>query len=283
MIALTLAIAGVAAASPLSSFYVIPFANHIPRADGTEMTDVSISNVQGSEVRVSITLISYGLHNTFNNVFPITTVVVPANGSVLLRDVLKDYQGEFANVGASLGGLLVASDDGRTFAVTSRSYLQKTDGSTVGYTVPATADFLQAATRTSTGSITTTIPGVRNNDRYRTQVGFVVANAESLPAFIELTLRNAAGTVLGTRPYFVGAGEFAQLEIPSTLIADQQFDVGSVQVRIVGGGAVVAYAKVIDKTTQDGSFIMADQPSTTPGAQATSPFRALLQRVVAVQ
>lgn len=285
MFALALGLTRVAAAAPLSSFYVIPYASHIPRADGIEMSDVTITNTQSSEIRVSITLISYGLHNTFNNIFPVTSTTVPARGTVRLADALKDFQGsEFANVGSSLGALLVASDDARTFAVSSRSYFQRTDGSTVGYNVPATADFLQASTRENSSSVMSTISGVRNDARYRTQIGFVVANAESLPTFIEFTLRNAAGTSLGTRAFYVGAGQFAQLEFPSTLIGDSQVDAGSVDVRVVGGGGVVAYAKVIDRASQDGTFVTADQPSTIPGAQSTkSPFRELLRRVVATQ
>ncbi len=279
ILVLTLCITGVASANTLSSFYVIPFANHIPRGTDVEASDVAIANYQAVPVHVNLTLISYGLHNTSNNVFPINGATVPAYGSVLITDVLKDYQGEFASVGASLGAILASSDDGRAFAITSRSYLKHADGSTVGYTVPATSDFLKAATTTASGPITTIIPGVRNNGQYRTQIGFVIANAEGVPTLVTLALRDAAGLVLGTTQFFVSAGLFAEDEIPSTLIADKTFDIASVEVRIQGGGAVVAYAKVIDKTTQDASLILADTPTSTSNQFGKkSPFEVLMDR-----
>ncbi len=282
MVALSLCLAGVASAAH-QSFYVIPFANYIPRSDGIETSDVAIANYQSTEIRVSLVLISYGLHNTANNILPIRDVTVPANGSVLLVDVLKDVVSEYSNLGANLGAILIATDDGRPFAVTSRSYLRRPDGTTVGYTVPATANFLQNATQSNTASISTYLAGLRNNDRYRTQVGFVVANAGGLAAFVELTLRDAAGVSLGTRQFFVDAGQFAQIEFPSTLIADRQFDVASLQVRILGGGALTAYAKVIDRTTQDATFIMADPPAAAPSPTAQSPFESLMRSIRVIQ
>ena len=285
IVALTLFLTATAGAATLSSFYVIPFVNHIPRStEGTEMSDVAFSNPNATDVRVSLALISYGLHNTTNNIFAVNDLTVPANGSVLVKDVLKDYKGEFANLGASLGALLVASADGKSFGVTSTSYLQRPDGSTIGYTVPATADFLTGSTQPSTGEVIAYIPGIRNTDRYRTQIGFVIGNAEGLPALLEFTLRDAAGVILGTRQYYLDPGAFAELEFPSTLIADRTFDIASLQVRIVGGGAVTSYAKVIDKTTQDASYIMAEAPAgSAPRINVQSPFHSLMDRVRAIE
>ena len=275
---------GASAATTLSSFYVIPFANHIPRLGGeTELTDVVLSNYQANEIRVSLILVSYGLHNTANNILPISDVVVGAGRTVLITDVLSSIPGEYAAQGASLGAILVASDTNQPFAVTSRSYVRKADGTTVGYTVPAVADFLVNSTQRNDSTVTAYIPGIRNNDRYRTQVGFVIGNAETNPAFIEFTLRDANGTVQGTRSYYIEAGTFAQLEFPSTLIADRTFDIASIQVRVIGGGEAIAYAKVIDRTTQDGEFILAIEPGSTSGAQSRSQFRALMKGVRAIQ
>ena len=277
--------AGVAGAAPLSGFYVVPSANHIPRADGVEKTDLAISNPQSTPVRVSVVLISYGLRATQGGIDPVTTVTVPAGGSVLLVDVLKDLPGDFAaSLSSSLGALIVASDDGTPFAVTSRSYIERADGSTVGATIPATANFLQNATASTNATMTALIPGVRNNARYRSQVGFVVGNLESQPAFIELTLLDANGNSIGSpKSYYIDSGLFEQLEVPVTDIANQTFDVASIRVRIVGGGAVTAYAKVIDRISGDMMFISADQPNPAPGTSVQNPFRSLMQRMGAVR
>lgn len=274
-----------ATAAPLSNFYIIPSANHIPRADGVEKTDVAISNPQTRSITVSIVLISYGLRFTQGGIDPVTTVTVPAGGSALLVDVLKELPGDFATTfGASLGALIVASDDGSAFAVTSRSYIERSDGSTVGTTIPATANFLQNATTASGATKTAIIPGVRNNARYRTQVGFVVGNLEGLPAFIEFTLVDANGNAIGSpKGYFIDAGLFEQLEVPVTEIATQTFDIASIRVRVVGGGAVTAYAKVIDRVSGDMTFISADEPSSTLGTNVQNPFRSLMQRMGAIR
>ena len=283
ILALTLVLAAnLGAAETLSSFYVIPFANHIPRSGGeTEMTDVVLTNYQSNEIKVSIALISYGLQNTASNLYGVMDVTVPAGRTVLLTDVLQSIPGEYANVGSALGALLVASDTNQAFAVSSRSYVRKSDGTTVGYSVPAVSDFLVESTGNNGTTSNSYIAGVRNNDRYRTQVGFVIGNAGFLPSFIEFTLRDANGTSLGTRAFFVEAGAFAQLEFPSTLIADRTFDVASIQVRIIGAGSATAYAKVIDRATQDGTFISATEAGLTNGAQSkrANPFHSLMKQL----
>lgn len=271
-------------AAPLSGFYVVPFANHIPRADGVEKSDLAIANPQTVPINVSVVLISYGLGNLQNNIYPVTNVTVPAGGSALLSDVLQRLPGEYANLGASLGALLVATDDGSSFALTSRSYIQRADGSTVGSTIPATANFLQNATTANNATVTATIPGVRNNANYRTQVGFVIGNAEALPTYIEFTLLDMNGNSIGSpKGYYVDPGFFAELEVPVTEIANQTFDIASIRVRVIGGGAITAYAKVIDKTSGDATFISADQTTPAIGTSSGTPFHALMHRMGAIR
>lgn len=280
---MTLLLAGAANADAYSSLYVIPFANHIPRGTaGTETTDVAVHNFQSTPITLELVLIEYGLHNVANNVFPVEVVpdgavTIPAGGGAVLRDVLNGFRGQSATIGA----LLIGSRDDRPFAVTSRSYFVKPDGSTVGYGVPA----VPVVAGGSGEEDRLHLPGLVSNQRFRTQIGFVAATAEGLPVFFELSMRGADGALIGCRPFFIGSGQVAQLEIPSTLVADQLFDAASLEVRqLAGTGAVIPYVKVIDRSTEDAVFQLGDTRSEQLlGSMGATTLRQLFRRTVEVR
>lgn len=273
-----------AQAAHYSDFYVIPVASHTPGQNNTMwMSDIAIQNFQSTPLTVELSVIESGDANLNDNVFPLITgtingsVVVPANGNVLLTDVLNGYRGMTSVAGA----ILIGAD--RPFAVVSRSYNQGPNG-TVGQTVPAARDFLENTVgRTDLSTAVVYLPGLRNNDRYRTNIGMVVGNAGSSgPLTVQITIRNAAGDLLATKSVTVTGGSFTHMQFPLSSITDRTFEIGSATVRIAeGNGAVLPYASVVDNRTADAVFITGEFPDSTPFLRsgASSMFRLLLDRM----
>ena len=271
-------------ANHYSDFYVIPVASHTPGQNNTMwMSDIAIQNFQSTALTVQLSVIESGDSNLSDNVFPLVagdvngSVTVPANGSLLLTDVLNGYRG----MTSSSGAILIGAD--RPFTVTSRSYNQAPNG-TVGQSVPAARDFLENTVgRTDLSTSVVYLPGLKNNDRYRTNLGMVIGNAGSSgPLTIQITLRNAAGDSIATKSVTVTGGAFTHMQFPLSSITDRTFEIGSATVRIAeGNGAVLPYASVIDNRTADAVFITTEFPDSTPFLRdaSTSMFRQLLDRM----
>lgn len=292
-LAAVLLCATVARANHYSDFYVLPAAAHTPGVNGTMwMSDVAIQNFQSTPLTVELALIESGEGNS-DNVFPVataaasTSVTIPANGSVLLRDILKDHRG----LASVTGAILIGSD--RPFAVTSRTYSMTPDGNTIGQTVPPARDFIENSIGdTNLATAVAYIPGLIDNARFRSNLGAVIGNASSTGSLIvTVTVRDAAGVVAGTRTINVAPGNFTHLQFNArSIIGTRMFDIGSAEFRITeGNGAVVPYASVIDNGTADAVFIAGVFPNNTPlagnatNAASTSSksiFRSLLNRVV---
>jgi len=283
----TLVIAPQAArADHYASFYVIPVASRTPGANGTQwMSDVAIQNFQTTPLEVQLVLIESG-ESSSENARPIVTdringtATVPAGGSVLLTDILNGYRGSQSVTGS----ILVGAD--RPFAVTGRSYSSTPSGDTVGQTVQPARDFLDNTIgRTDLSMAVAYLPGLISNARFRTNLGFVAGNATGGTMALEITLRDASGTMVGTSRRFAIAGNsFTHVQFSSRVIGDRPFDIGSATIRIVeGSGAVVPYASVIDNVTADAVFVLGQFPANSTSAKAagasSSVFRSVFNRV----
>ena len=276
-------------AAHYSDLYVIPVVGHARGANGAVfMTDLSIQNFQSTPITVQLIFIQSG-EGDADNVSPLVStavpsgsVTVPANGSVLLRDILAGFEG----LDSVIGSLIVGSD--RPFAVTSRAYTMNADGSTIGQSVPASANFLNVNEGALDPATSVAyVPGLIQNDRYRTNLGAVIANATGFNSTLNVTvtLRNAAGTSIGTKQIVVGPGQFTHVQFSARELSQQNFDIGSAEFRITqGSGSVVPYASVIDNRTTDAVFIEGNFPDNSltcmagKGAFSFSPFRMLLGR-----
>ena len=279
-----------ASAAHYADFYVIPAASHTAGANGTMwMSDVAIQNFQSTALEVQLVLIESGQGNA-DNVHPVTTTAldgsttVPANGSVLLSDVLNGYRGRTSTIGA----ILIGAD--RPFAVTSRSYSMSPAGDTVGQTVLPVAGFIDNSIGTTDPATAVAyIPGLIQTARFRTNLGMVIggSSASTDGAVVSVTLRNAAGSTIGTRSYAVPAGQYQHLQFSMRDITGQTVDIGSAEFRITGGsGAVVPYASVIDNVTADAVYVSGQFPPNASPAmggmewlKAPSLFRDLFDQV----
>lgn len=262
-----------------ADLYVIPVAGHVDGLNGTRwVTDVAIQNFQATDLTVQLFFIESGENRT-DNVTPLSgsngEVTVKGGGSVIMRDVLKGFNGQSMAIGA----LLVGAD--RPFAVTSRAYSMNPSGHTVGQTVLPVRDFIQNTLGdTNPATAVAYVPGVIQNARFRTNVGFAVgAGARAMS--VEVTVKNAEGAAIGRRLFSVPADTFSQVQVPLGAIAAGSIDAGGLEFRIVAGdGAVAPYASVIDNATADAVYVSGQFPPGSPFAK-TSPsvFRALFDSV----
>jgi hypothetical protein len=259
--------------------YVIPVVGHVQGANGTMwMSDLAIRNFSTAPLTVEFVVIESG-SDTGDNVYPLMgttvdgTVTVPANSTVQLRDIMAGHRG----MDNAIGALVVGAN--APFAITSRAYSNRAP---LGQTVLPARDFLDNSFGTADNTGFAYIPGVVNNAEARTNVGFVAGSGgSSAQMVVEITVRNGAGGVAGTRNFVIPAGSFAHMQVPLSSIAPAAFDIGSVDVRVAEGeGVVVPYASVIDNTTGEAAYIMGVTPPTGAPLPFRMPslFRLLLER-----
>ncbi|MEO6259952.1 MAG: hypothetical protein ABIP63_06350 [Thermoanaerobaculia bacterium] len=289
-------LAPAAMAAHLADFYVIPVASHTPGLGNTLwVSDIAIRNIDAANLNVQFVFIESGEVpngsniNNSDNVFPLASdtipggsIVIPSNGTILLKDVLKNYR----NLPAAIGAVLVGAD--RPFAVTSRSYVTREDGGTVGQTVPPVRDFLENTIGGKTNNaMISYLPGLINNLNYRTNLGFVAGNSGSSGGnlVVLVTLRDFSGAVIGSpRPFFIPPGTFTHLQFPSSVVSNKSFDLATAEIQVAqGNGVVVPYASVVDNKSADATFITAFIPNNTPivgkWGEAPSLLRSLFDGV----
>lgn len=263
-----------------ADLYVIPVAGHVDGKNGTKwMSDVAIQNFGAAALTVEIFLIESGEFRT-DNVFPLPgdngLVTIPAGGSVLLKDVLKDFNMQ----SMTLGALLIGAE--RPFAVTSRSYSMSPSGDTVGQTVLPVRDFvINSVGDTANAGAVAYIPGAIQNSRFRTNFGFA-AGAGTDTMSVEVTVKNAAGAPVGKRLFAVPGGTFTQVQVPLDSFVSGTADIAGLEVRILtGDGALAPYISVIDNVTADAVYVAGTLPPNTPFAKTTgsNTFRRLFDRM----
>jgi hypothetical protein len=271
-------------ANHYSDLYVIPVASHVNGINGTMwMSDVAIQNFSASPLNIQIFAIQAG-NGITDNVFPIEGtngfMSIPAGGSVLIKDILNNFNG----MSASTAALLVGGD--APFAVTSRSYSSTPAGDTVGQTVLPVANFIDNTLGTTNNAgATAYLPGVIQNSRFRSNLGFVAGTASDAtsPMTVEFTAKGADGQTLGTKTFSIPAGLFQQLQFPFTQLTTSSVDIAGVTVRITSGnGAVLPYASVIDNVTADAVYVSGQFPPNSPAAkmgEGVNAFRALFAKL----
>ncbi len=267
-----------ARANHYADTYVIPAVGHVEGANGAIwMSDLAIRNFGTAPLTVQLTVIESGFE-TADNVFPLISdadsdgmITINPGSTVQLRDIMKNYRGSTNNLGALIVG------GSAPFAVTSRAY---SNSMPLGQTVPAARDFLDNSLGTADNNATAYVPGIVSNASARTNVGFVAGSAGSTePMTIEVSVRNGAGGVAGTRSITIPAGRFAHMQFPVSSFATGAIDIGSADFKITAGeGVVVPYASVIDNTTGEASYLMGVFPPTGAPTPASSRFRSLVDR-----
>ena len=203
--------------------------------DSLWRTDLGLLNLSGAAATVSVFF-----HGDDGG--SATRTLVLDSGA---QEVTQDVVGE---LGAAGGGSLEVLSD-RPLLVCSRTYSSGSDG-TFGQSLDG-ADPGDAAR----GGEVLWLPLLRQDGAFRTNLGLL--NSGEAAAALRLRLFDADGNLLHDRQLTLAAGERSQLNQPfSTLAGRDDVAAGYASLEVVSGAGVVAYASVVDNSSND--------PTTVP-------------------
>ena len=158
--------------------------------------------------------------------------------------VIGDVVAQVGSVGV---GALEINSDGPLLA-SSRTYNAGADG-----TFGLFLDGVSARGMVDEGD-DVWLPQLRQNPAFRTNIGLF--NSGHTEARVRIFLYDASGSELVSRWRTLEADQWMQLQEPfSRLAGRNDIDVGSAKVEVASGGGIVAYASVIDNSTNDGTAI----------------------------
>ena len=158
--------------------------------------------------------------------------------------VLGDVVAQLGMAGS--GSIEIHSD--RPLLASSRTYNAGPDG-TFGLFIDGVS-----AQATADGGDTVWLPQLQQNQAFRTNIGLV--NSSDVDARVRIFLYDAAGGEIVSRWRTLEPREWNQFQEPFSRIAGRtDIDAGSAKIEVESGDGVIAYASVIDNTTNDGTAI----------------------------
>ena len=242
-------------AAPPAAVYLVPSVAHNPGAAGTQWrTDVAVVNRGATTAQLALTYYSDSQTLT-------AAAALAPNATVEWRDILVDRFG-LAPGASSSGALHIAANV--PLSITSRTYNQTAAG-TYGQYYPA----LTAADALTSGE-TGMLPQLKKSGAFRTNIGLVNLATSSCSVGIRL-LRADGAQVGSTKVMTVAAGRWLQqYDIFNNVGAGNQ-EVAYARVEVqTAGGAVWAYASVIDSATGDPTTVPILVPPAAAGVTATA-------------
>jgi hypothetical protein len=195
-------------------------------------TDLALFNTSTGDTVVELALVKTG------GVAASHAVHIPKGWTVTLPDVIAD------TLGTDGGGALRITPSRNLVMATSRTYAVTDDGS-YGQGIPGVA----AASALTAGDLGL-LAGVRQDDDFRTNVGLV--NTAILPITVGIAAHGSDGALLATLTYRLPALSWHQ--------ANQALPRGTAYAVVTSatpGAAVIAYASVVDRATDDPTYIAA--------------------------
>jgi photosystem II stability/assembly factor-like uncharacterized protein len=211
----------------------IPAAAHTDGIDGVRWrTDLTLFNPGSGDLITRIELV--GPEGPVSE----TTVHLPEGWALTYPDVVADKLG----AGGS-GALRIDPSFGLAMA-TSRTYAVTVDGS-YGQGIPG-----MASGNAITGAERAFLPGLRQDDEFRTNLGLV--NTGPGAVSIEITAHDIDGEEVGSVAY--------HLEGRSWFQANQPLPTGTAYAVVTSatpGAEYLAYASVVDRATDDPTYIAA--------------------------
>jgi len=206
----------------------------------------STDGVGGTRWRTDLSLANPGTGDLLTNVELIGADGVIASATI---HILDGWVRNFPDVVSGLlgsegtGAIRLSPSLGLVMA-TNRTYAADPDGS-YGQGIPGIAE-----SRAFTTGERAILPGLRQDSRFRTNIGFV--NAGSDPVDLVLTAHDIDGATLDTLS--------VQLEAPSWIQLNQALPKGSAYAIVsteTPNAAFLAYASVVDRPTDDPTYIAA--------------------------
>lgn len=220
--------------------YLVPAVSHGPGAAGTQWrTSVAALNPGGLEAQVELTLFASGGSTTR------ATTLAGGSTTEWVDIVVSLFEAD--PMASTAGAVEVAAD--RRLLLTSRTYNQAATG-TYGQYLPALT-----ASEGLTSGLTGRLLQIKRNADFRTNIGF--ANPGSQECQVRLRLFDAGGTQVGTtRTITVPARGWVQENDVFSSLGAGNMELGSAAVEVLtSGGAVWAYASVVDNHTGDATTI----------------------------
>jgi hypothetical protein len=212
----------------------LPVAIHAGGLNGSQWrSDVGILNPTSVTANIVVVLHTASGPRT-------SSAYVPPGGQAILTDVVNQlgYTGS--------GALEVQSD--QPVVVTSRTYDQSANG-TLGQDYGS----YSSASALGTGQ-SAWLPQLTENAAYRTNI--LLANTGTQAATVNVTLLDATGKALTTYSVTLSPGDSQQATQPFKNKANQtSMDRGYAKVTVTSGAGVIAFASVIDNTTNDPTTI----------------------------
>ncbi len=224
--------------------YLVPAVIHAGGAAGTNWrTSIAALNPGQGEANLELTLRTASGATS-------RTASLDGGATVEWEDIVVSLFG-FDSAASTSGAVEVASD--RSLLLTSRTYNQTDDG-TYGQFLPALTE-AHALGAGTTGYLLQ----VKRNDDFRTNVGF--ANLLDEECDVQLQLLDDAGAELGSSSTVtVPARGWVQSNDVFSALGAGEHDLGTAVVEVLtSGGAVWAYASVIDNRTGDATTIPVQQ------------------------
>ncbi len=211
----------------------VPAVAHTSGVGGAEWrTDLTLSNPGTGDLITSLELVGPG------GVLASTNVHVPDGWVLSFPDVVAE------TLGASGAGALRISPNLGIVMATSRTYATTPDGS-YGQGIPGVAEG-EVFVEGELGYL----PGLRQNEDFRTNIGF--ANTSDGPVDIVVAAHAADGRELSTSSH--------RVEGPSWVQLNQPLPDGTAYATVLSttpGAKYLAYASVVDRETDDPTYIAA--------------------------
>jgi hypothetical protein len=162
----------------------------------------------------------------------------------------------------SRGFLVMTSNDGSPLPqVVAKTYNVDIHGGTFGQNLKvfADSDLISAG---DSGFITGVSNSAEKTEGFRTNVG-VLNTSETTPAVIKIHIYDTTGArvggIGGTTGFSVPPGVLLQENVfEAAYLANTDMD-GSIEIEVISGGPIAAYASVVDNQTQDPILIPATE------------------------
>jgi CubicO group peptidase (beta-lactamase class C family) len=159
---------------------------------------------------------------------------------LVLRDVVADL--------GMVGSGAIEIDTNSPLLASSRTYNAGTEG-TFGLFLDGVSTQVAAD-----GGASVWLPQLRQNQSFRTNIGLV--NSGDTAARVWIYLYDSSGAELASRRRVLQPSEWLQLQEPFSRLASRtDIDAGYARIEVEAGDGVIAYASVIDNTTNDGTAI----------------------------
>jgi hypothetical protein len=232
-------------AHTLTSRVVLPGVAELTSASNFH-TDMRMYN--GSTSPVTVTLTYRPQSGDGTTVPPAVNVVLDAHEVLATNDVLPSLWG----LSATGGAVTLTTTNSIPLIVTGRTFSRNAAGGTYGQFIPA----VRPADAVGAGERALEVLQLEQSPNFRSNLGLFEVTGN--PASVEITGFTSDPSVTPSMVIDLAAGEFRQIPSMFAQLGLPLVYSGRIRVRVLSGtGRVSSYASVIDRRTEDPTYIPA--------------------------